>query len=814
MSNLIYSIPTIITALYFVCIGVFVLSKQPNEKVNRSFFKLCLCTFLWQGTWAILFQTENPDIAIQIIRVGYFFINFVPLFFYEFAIHACESNRKEEAFLKPAYVIYSILACLSLFSTIFIAGYYKSSWGFYPRAGILHPIHVVMTVVVILRSLQLIQKKLKNASAQKKMELRIIGVSLGIFSFSAVDYLCNYGATFYPFGLIFLVVSLSMVTYAITKHELMDITIFINRGTALTLVVGVITITYYLLWAVTQKVFQVLIPSAILLSLIWIKIAKPVRYFIQTPLDKKFIKGWYNEHALLKEFLASLATCKTYPDLIPIIDKALRDHMEISTIAITFSTKLEDPNATFEDYLTIYEYPRKQSIVAYTMTVYRESHPMIKINLGPKLSEDPFNQKDYDVLHTIELQLSQAIYRIDQTRQYETQRQEKQLAEAANQFKTRFLAQLCHDFRTPLHTILGFSQHIQDHPDENPPKSSKFIHDSADLLLRSVTDMIDIERIEKGDIPMQEETIHLPHFLSDIDAIMRILIQEKPIAFALETDPALPDIESDPALLKRILINLLSNAIKFTEEGRVTLSVHFENGLLRFVVQDTGIGFDEQKIPHLFEAYTQENPQVETGGVGLGLSIVHAFVTRLNGAITVKSVPQKGSEFCVQIPVKFSPLPVQNQPIQKVEKDISQTRILVCDDTAMNRLYAKMILRKRVIYTDVDSGEAALEIIKTQDFDIIFLDVHMPEGINGVDTCKLIRKFYQEKAQTPPIICAITAQPNLHNQETIAALGFDTFLRKPFTELELLGFITLLPTTSATLSALPKPSAQSNKQNS
>ncbi|MSR88102.1 MAG: response regulator [Candidatus Margulisbacteria bacterium] len=374
-------------------------------------------------------------------------------------------------------------------------------------------------------------------------------------------------------------------------------------------------------------------------------------------------------------------------------------------------------------------------------------------------------------------------------RQYESQHQEKQIAEAANQFKTRFLAQLCHDFRTPLHTILGFSQYIQDHPDENPQKSPKFIYDSADLLLRSVADMIDIERIEKGDIPMQEEIIHLPNFLSDIDAVVHSLIQEKPIIFTLKTVPDLPDIESDPALLKRILINLLSNAIKFTDEGYVTLTVSFESDRLMFAVHDTGIGFDEQKIPHLFEAYTQENPTGDASGVGLGLSIVHAFVTRLSGHIKVKSTLKKGSEFSVQIPVKKSHALPDNQPLIKKEKDISQKRILVCDDTGINRIYTKMLLQKRVIYTDVDSGEAALEITKIQDFDIIFLDVHMPDGINGLDTCKFIRKHYQEKAQSPPIICAITAQPNLHNQETIAALGFDTFLRKPFTEQELLGFL-------------------------
>lgn len=449
-----------------------------------------------------------------------------------------------------------------------------------------------------------------------------------------------------------LMIYAAIVTYAITKHDLMDITILISKTTANIVVAIMISISTYLFYFLTKDIPNILLASGILLGLFWFAYAKKLRFFIQTPLEKKFIKGWYDEHTLLKEFLNSLATCKTYTDLIPVIDKALRGHMELASIAIYFSTKLEDPTTPIEDYLPIYTYPQKQRPIAHTLYIHVNERPLAKINLGPKLSEDAFTQKDYDVFHTIEAQLFQTLDRMQQTKQYEINCQEKCQAESANQHKTRFLAQVCHDLRNPLHAVIGFSDYLKTHPKEDVEKIAAIIHDSSKLLLKSVDDLVDIERIEKGDIPVHFESFCIKTFLEGISETMTLsLFQKSDVTFILTTS-TLPEIlVTDPRLFKRILMNLLSNAVKFTSKGSISLDISYNKNTLYFEVSDTGCGFEQSKAETLFQAYTQEETDQKTLGVGLGLAIVQMFIKKLNGTVTVHSIPGEGTKFRGEISV-------------------------------------------------------------------------------------------------------------------------------------------------------------------
>ena len=449
-----------------------------------------------------------------------------------------------------------------------------------------------------------------------------------------------------------LMIYAAIVTYAITKHDLMDIPILISKTAANTLVAILISISTYLLYFFAKDIPNILLASGILVALFWFTYAKKLRYFIQTPLDKKFIKGWYDEHILLKEFLTGLATCKTYPDVIPVIDKALRDHMELTSIAIYFSTKLDDPTTPAENYLPIYTYPQKQHAIAHTLYIHVNAMPVAKINLGPKLSEDAFSKKDYDVFHTIEAQLSQTLDRIQQTQRYEIQRQEKQLAEAANHHKTRFLAQVCHDLRNPLHTVIGFSDYLKNHQEGEVEKIATMIHDSSQLLLQSIDDLIDIERIEKGDIPVHHELFCLQSLLEEISATMTLSLSQKPdVIFTLNTSNIPPKLTTDPRLLKRILMNLLTNAVKFTIKGSITLDISCNETALNFIVADTGCGFDQSKAEALFQPYAQEETDQKKLGVGLGLAIVQKLVHALKGSLTVESVPGEGTCFRGEISV-------------------------------------------------------------------------------------------------------------------------------------------------------------------
>jgi len=209
-----------IVSLLFLAYGAYVLHSRGVTRVSLTFFLLCTTTFFWQASWAVLFQLHDRDEAYAIVKLGYLLIMFLPTTLYHF-ITALTASQGEHRLVMLSYAMATVLAALLLSTEWVVDGMYRYYFGFYPRAGLLHPLHLLQTVAVVTRALYLLYRRQKLALSTEKIRLRYCLVSMAIYFFAAVDYLCNYGLEFYPPGVVFIAVSLGLMAQAMVRHNLL-----------------------------------------------------------------------------------------------------------------------------------------------------------------------------------------------------------------------------------------------------------------------------------------------------------------------------------------------------------------------------------------------------------------------------------------------------------------------------------------------------------------------------------------------------------------------------------------------------------------
>ncbi|KAA6129794.1 sensor histidine kinase [Cupriavidus cauae] len=215
-----YAILPAFVSSIFLGYGLYVLVTKGVTRLTTSFFLMCATTFAWQGTWAFLFQTVHPDVALLLAKVGYLFILFLPTTFYHFMTEVTE-RRGERPWLLVSYGMSLLLAVVLLTSDRLVSDYYLYSFGNYPRAGVLHPLHVAQTVLLALRSGWLLRDARRSAVGEKRQRLTLCLWSLGLYSLAAIDYAANYGHDFYPPGVVFIAVSLGLIALSIVRYDLM-----------------------------------------------------------------------------------------------------------------------------------------------------------------------------------------------------------------------------------------------------------------------------------------------------------------------------------------------------------------------------------------------------------------------------------------------------------------------------------------------------------------------------------------------------------------------------------------------------------------
>jgi len=376
-------------------------------------------------------------------------------------------------------------------------------------------------------------------------------------------------------------------------------------------------------------------------------------------------------------------------------------------------------------------------------------------------------------------------------------RKAKEAAEKASKFKSEFLANISHDLRTPLHVILGTDDLLLKRKDVQKDealfKSISIVNKSGERLLNLVNDILDISKLETGKVEIQLNPFDTDELFMGLPEMVTMMIKDKPIEFKLEKK--LPEhliISSDKQKIDQIITNLLSNAVKFTKNGQITLKVYIEDSNMFFEVKDTGIGIDSNNISMLFNPYSQiENEfSFSQKGTGLGLYISKHFVENMGGRIKAESELGKGSTFIFWIPYIESQksaifLDTQQELSNELMEQLSLKKIILCDDDEFNREFARMLFDGKIKdFVIAENGFAVIEAIKTSTYDLVLLDVQMPE-MDGRETLKRIREF-----DRTTIISALTAQAMKGTKEELISHGFQGYLSKPFTEDQLFLFIS------------------------
>ncbi|MEG0338700.1 MAG: ATP-binding protein, partial [Oscillospiraceae bacterium] len=369
------------------------------------------------------------------------------------------------------------------------------------------------------------------------------------------------------------------------------------------------------------------------------------------------------------------------------------------------------------------------------------------------------------------------------------------IAQQANSSKSKFLSSMSHDIRTPMNAIVGMcSLAISNEKDtQQVHESLQVIEQSSALLLSMITDILDMNRIESGKTVLISETFSFNEQLKIALGRARALAAKKHQSVELNVDITHDCCNGDIVRIHRVIDNILANALKFTPEGgKITYSLselmleHKQISLYRFEISDTGIGISEEQQQHIFEPFyrAQNSMTSHIEGTGLGLSIVKSIVDYMGGTILVHSVPNVGSSFVIELPLRFTQDEVKEKVIEKSfsrTADFTGIHVLLCEDHPMNQLVARRILEKvGAIVTVADNGKIGCEAFlhsKAGAFDIILMDVQMPV-MDGYEATKVIRESAHLNAKTIPII-AMTANAFAEDIQKSMEMGMNGHLAKP-----------------------------------
>lgn len=365
--------------------------------------------------------------------------------------------------------------------------------------------------------------------------------------------------------------------------------------------------------------------------------------------------------------------------------------------------------------------------------------------------------------------------------------------EQAQLAEQKFLANISHEIRTPMNAVIGMTHLLYE---TNPTEVQKEYLDSlkfsADNLMGIISNILDLSKIEANELEFEQCTFNLFELLKSLQQTFQLKVKDKPIKVVLDIDPSIKNhLIGDSARLNQILTNLLSNASKFTTKGTIGIKAKLaattnDQYIIQFQIQDTGIGIEKNKINKIFKNFQQADIKItqKFGGIGIGLTIVKKLVELQGGSIDVESVKDQGSIFTIMLPFKNSgisqtKISIDENSVYQNSEAFKKIKLLVVEDNPMNqKLIIKTLELWNCPFEIATNGYIALEKSMQEKFDIILMDIHMPD-MDGYKTTREIRANTKNPNQKTTII-ALTAAALLNEKNKALECGMDDFLTKPF----------------------------------
>ena len=367
-------------------------------------------------------------------------------------------------------------------------------------------------------------------------------------------------------------------------------------------------------------------------------------------------------------------------------------------------------------------------------------------------------------------------------------------AEAANEAKTEFLQRMSHDIRTPINGIRGLVN-MADHYAEDMEKQTEFrakVKEASNLLLELVNDVLDMSKLESGEIVLEEIPFNLSSISREVFVVIEQMAAEQNIRVVWEKKEITHrDFIGSPGYVKRVMMNILSNAVKYNKEnGQIYISCveipseQPEMTTMEFVCRDTGIGMAEEFQKHIFEPFAQEHTgsRAKFAGTGLGMAISRKLVEEMGGTITFESEKGVGTTFVIRVPFQIDPdADKREEPKDVAEKSIKGMHVLLTEDNELNMEIAEFVLQNEgAEVTKAWNGQEAVELFRKSEsgeFDVILMDIMMPV-LNGYEAAKRIRSLDREDAKKIPII-AMTANAFTEDRIRAKEAGMDEHVAKP-----------------------------------